>query len=157
MRAKVLEATRALRLDAEMRTLESSGLSAPEVAAAVGCEPAQIAGSTVFVADGEPVLCLASSADQVDVDLLCEALDCAVARPAAADEVRAATGFAAEGVPPLAHGVPVVLDERLLEHARVWAAGGDGHTLLGLDPRALAESSGARVARIAAPPPGAGP
>jgi prolyl-tRNA editing enzyme YbaK/EbsC (Cys-tRNA(Pro) deacylase) len=75
-------------------------------------------------------------------------LDCAEARQAQPDEVRAATGFPVGGVPPVAHDLPVVLDEALLAHDRVWAAGGDGNSLFEVDPRVLAERIGARVARL---------
>ena len=46
-------------------------------------------------------------------------------RQAQADEVRAATGFAIGGVPPFGHDLPVLFDEELLRHPRVWAAAGD--------------------------------
>jgi prolyl-tRNA editing enzyme YbaK/EbsC (Cys-tRNA(Pro) deacylase) len=111
---------------------------------------AQIAKSLVFIADGEPVLCIASGAHRVDLDRLCEALDCAEARQADADEVRAATGFAVGGVPPFGHGLPVVLDEALLDHESIWAAGGDGHSLFAIDPGRLASCTGAKVAPVAA-------
>ncbi len=52
------------------------------------------------------------------------------------------------GVPPFGHDLPVVMDEDLLEHDRVWAAGGDGHSLFDVDPRRLAECTHARVARV---------
>ena len=42
-----------------MRKLAESTPAAPEAAAAVGCEVAQIVRSIVFVAGEEPVLCLA--------------------------------------------------------------------------------------------------
>ena len=119
----------------------------------MGCELAQIAKSIVFVADGDPVLCVASGAHRIDVRRLCDALDAGEVRQAAPGEVRAATGFPIGGVPPFAHNLPVVFDEELLAHERVWAAGGDGNTLFEVDPRALAEGIGAQVASIAASSP----
>ena len=64
--------------------------------------------------------------------------------------MRAATGFPVGGVPPFGHGLSVILDEALLRHDRVWAAGGDGNTLFEVDPRKLADCVDARVASIAA-------
>lgn len=148
MREKVKIATQDLGLDVSVMTLTTSTRTVQEAAEAVGCDPARIAKSIVFVADGDPVLCVASGAARVDPDLLCGVLDCAEVRQAQPDEVRAATGFPVGGVPPLAHELPVVLDESLLIHARVWAAAGDGNSLFEVDPRALAERTGARVARI---------
>lgn len=148
MRARVKTAARELGLDVQVRTLAAPTRTVQEAATAVGCRPDEIAKAIVFVADGEPVVCVASGAGRVDVDALCEAIDCAEARQALPDEVRAATGFAVGGVPPFGHELPVVLDEALLEHGRVWAAGGDGNSLFEVDPRVLAERIGARVARL---------
>src|SRR4051812_41069922 len=139
-----------LRLDIRLRTLDAPTRTVAEAAAATGCEHARIAKSLVFVADGEPVVCVASGAHRVDVDRLCEVLDCAEARAAAPDEVRAATGYPVGSVPPFGHGLPVVLDEDLLRHERVWAAGGDCNTLFEVDPRVLAERTGARIAAVGA-------
>ena len=92
MREKVVTAARRLGLDVEVKTLPASTRTVAEAALAVGCEPAQIAKAIVFVADGEPVLVVASGAHRVDVNRLCEAFDCAEARPATASEACAATG-----------------------------------------------------------------
>lgn len=150
MRERVRARARELGLDVQVRTLEAPTRTVDEAAVAVGCEAARIAKSIVFVADGEPVLCVASGAHRIDLDLLCDVLDCADARPATPDEVRAATGFPVGGVAPFAHDLPVVMDETLLEHESVWAAGGDGNSLFEVDPRALAKCTGARVATVSA-------
>jgi prolyl-tRNA editing enzyme YbaK/EbsC (Cys-tRNA(Pro) deacylase) len=149
MREKVIKVARELGLEVDVTTLEAPTRTVPEAAAAVGCKAAEIAKSIVFVADGEPVLCIASGAHRIDPEKLCDALDCAEIRQAAPDEVRAATGFPVGGVPPFGHALPVVVDEALLRHDRVWAAGGDGNTLFEVDPRKLAECVGARIASVA--------
>ena len=149
VRDKVIDSARELGLRVDVRRLEGSTKTVPEAAAAVGCEEAEIAKSIVFIADGDPVVCIASGAHRIDLDKLAEALDVAEIRQAAADEVRAATGFAVGGVPPFGHGLPVVLDESLLEHDLVWAAGGDGHSLFAVDPRRLADCVSASIAPIA--------
>ena len=148
MRERVTQAVRAQGLDVRVETLESSTRTVEEAAAGLGCESAQIAKSVVFIADGEPVVCVASGAHRVDQRKLCDALDCAEARPASPAEVRAATGFAVGGVPPLGHGLPVIFDEALLRHDCVWAAGGDGHTVFSVAPRRLAGCTDAIVAPI---------
>ena len=151
MREKVIQAAKELGLEVDVTTLDEPTRTVPEAAAAVGCQAAEIAKSIVFVADGEPIVAVASGAHRVDTEKLCLALDCAEIRQAAADEVRAATGFPVGGVPPFGHALPVVLDEELLRHDRVWAAGGDGNTLFEVDPRKLADCVDARIASIAAP------
>jgi len=84
----------------------------------------------------------------VDVDRLALAFDCAELRQASADEVQAATGFKVGGVPPFGHGLPVLIDQALLEHGSIYAAGGDGNTLFEVDPRRLVEVTGARVVEV---------
>lgn len=148
MKAKVADSARELGLELSVQRLESSTRTVSDAAAAVGCEEAEIAKSILFVADGEPVVCIASGEHRIDTDKLADALDVAVVRQAAPDEVRAATGFAIGGVPPFGHGLPVVFDEALLRHPRVWAAAGDPHSLFCADPRKLADCTAATVAAV---------
>lgn len=150
MREKVVTAARGLGLDVSVTTLDQPTHTVAQAASAVGCGECQIAKSIVFIADGEPVVCVTSGAHRVDLDLLCEALDCAEARPATADEVRAATGFPVGGVPPFGHDLPVLFDAALLDEQRVFAAGGDGNTLFEVDPRSLAACTKARIVPLGA-------
>jgi prolyl-tRNA editing enzyme YbaK/EbsC (Cys-tRNA(Pro) deacylase) len=151
MNERVLTAARELGLQVDMTTFERPTRTADEAAKAVGCEPGKIAKSIVFVVDGDPVVVVASGAKRIDPDAVCEVLDSAEARPATADEVRAATGFAPGGVPPFSHGLPVVIDRALLEQGSVWAAGGDGNTIFEVDARKLAACTHAVVAPVGAP------
>src|SRR5919109_5661125 len=114
MRDKVIATARELGLELDVQHLDASTRTVAEAADAVGCDEAEIAKSIVFVADGEPVLCIASGGHRVDTEKLAEALDVAELRQAAPDEVRAATGFPVGGVPPFGHDLTVVLDEALL-------------------------------------------
>ena len=150
MRDKVLADARELGLDLTVERLEASTRTVRDAAQAVGCQEAQIAKSIVFIADGDPVICVASGEHRVDLDKLADALDVAEVRQAGPDEVRAATGFAVGGVPPFANGLPVVFDEALLRHERVWAAGGDAQSLFCVDPRELVACTEAQTAEIAA-------
>ncbi len=149
MREKVAASARELGLDVEVQRLDTSTRTVGEAAQAVGCQEAEIAKSIVFVADGEPVVVVASGGHRVDIDKLALAFDCAEVRQASADEVRAATGFPVGGVPPFGHGLPVVFDSALLDHERVWAAAGDPHSLFCVNPRELLGCTGARVAEVA--------
>src|SRR3954462_4656393 len=148
MRTKVADSARKLGLQVEVQRLGNSTKTVTQAAEAVGCEEAEIAKSIVFVADGEPVVCVASGRHRIDTDKLADALDVAEVRQAAAEEVRAATGFAVGGVPPFGHDLPVLFDEALLEHERVWAAAGDPHSLFEVDPRELARCVEARVVAV---------
>src|SRR5919201_2749325 len=127
MREKVISTARELGLDVEVRTLDQPTRTVAEAATALDVEPGQIAKSLVFLADGEPMVIVASGAHRVDVDQLALACDCAVIDKATPDDVRAATGFPVGGVPPFGHGLPLLMDETLLEQGVVYAAGGDGN------------------------------
>ena len=153
MRSRLAECARDLGLEIDVRRLEASTRTVKDAAIAVGCEESQIAKSIVFVADGDPVVCIASGRHRIDTDRLADVLDVAEVRQAAADEVRASTGFAIGGVPPFGHDLPVLFDESLLDHGRVWAAGGDPHSLFCVDPRKLAECVKARVVAVGEQPP----
>jgi prolyl-tRNA editing enzyme YbaK/EbsC (Cys-tRNA(Pro) deacylase) len=150
MRDRLAERARELGLDVRVRRLEASTRTVKDAAEAVGCDEAEIAKSIVFVADGDPVVCVASGRHRIDVDKLADELDVAEVRQATPGEVRAATGYAIGGVPPFGHDVPVLFDEALLEHERVWAAAGDPHSLFCVDPRRLADSIRARVVAVGA-------
>jgi prolyl-tRNA editing enzyme YbaK/EbsC (Cys-tRNA(Pro) deacylase) len=150
MRDRLADRARELGLEIRVERLQASTRTVRDAAEAVGCQEAEIAKSIVFVADGEPVLCVASGRHRIDTDKLVDVLDVAEVRQAAADEVRAATGYAIGGVPPFGHDLPVLFDESLMEHERVWAAAGDPHSLFCVDPRELAESIRARVVAVGA-------
>lgn len=149
MREKVVRAARELGLEVDVKTLERPTRTVGEAATAVGCSEGQIAKTLVFVADGDPVLVVASGAHRVDVAVLCEIFDVAEVRQASADEVRVATGYPVGGVSPLGcDGLPVAFDEDLMQYDLIYVAGGDGNTLFAVEPRTLAESVKAVIARL---------
>jgi prolyl-tRNA editing enzyme YbaK/EbsC (Cys-tRNA(Pro) deacylase) len=145
MKERVIRGARELGLEVEVQHLAESTRTVGDAAHAVGCQEAEIAKSIVFIADGDPVVCIASGEHRIDPDKIAEALDVAEIRQASTAEVRAATGYAIGGVPPLGHGLPVIFDEALLRHERIWAAAGDDHSLFCVAPRKLADGTGARV------------
>ena len=149
MRDRLAECARDLGLQVDLQRLEASTRTVKDAASAVGCDESEIAKSIVFVADGDPVVCVASGRHRIDTEKLADVLDVAEVRQAAADEVRAATGFAVGGVPPFGHDLPVLFDETLLEHERVWVAGGDPYSLFAVDPAELVRCVKARVAAVA--------
>jgi len=148
MRDRLAECARDLGLSLEVQRLEASTRTVRDAAVAVGCEESEIAKTIVFVADGDPVVCVASGRHRIDTERLADVLDVAEVRQAAADEVRAATGFAIGGVPPFGHDLPILFDESLLEHELVWAAAGDPHSLFRVNPRKLADCVDARVVAV---------
>lgn len=143
-----MRGARELGLEVHVQRLEASTRTVGDAAKAVGCQEAEIAKSIVFVADGDPVVCIASGRHRIDLDKLADALDVAEVRQAGASEVRAATGFAIGGVPPFGHGLPVVFDRALLDHEQVWAAAGDPHSLFRVSPQELLDCTDANVADV---------
>lgn len=148
MREKVIDSAKRLGLEVDVRHLPRTSETVAQAAEAVGCGEWRIARSTVFVADGDPVLCVVSGGHPIDPDLLADVLDVVEVRLATPDEVRAATGFPVSGVPPFGHGLPVVLDQALMEHDTVWTAGGDGRCVLEIEPHRLASCTSATVAVV---------
>jgi prolyl-tRNA editing enzyme YbaK/EbsC (Cys-tRNA(Pro) deacylase) len=149
VKENVIREARELGLELDVQRLSESTRTVSDAARAVGCQEAEIAKSIVFVADGDPVVCIASGQHRIDPDKVADAVDAAEVRQASASEVRAATGYAVGGVPPFGHGLPVIFDEALLRHERVWAAAGDDHSLFAVDPRRLADCVTATVAPVA--------
>jgi len=148
VRDRLADCARDLGIRVQVKRLEASTRTVADAAVAVGCEEAEIAKSIVFVADGDPIVCVASGQHRVDTGKVADALDVAEVRQAAAEEVRAATGFAIGGVPPFGHDLPVLFDEALLRHRRVWAAAGDPNSLFEVDPRKLAGCIRARIVAL---------
>ena len=112
-----------------MRALDDSARTAQEAAEALGIEVGQIASSLVFLADGEPVLVIASGGHRVDEIQLAAVLEVNHITKASADDVRKATGFAIGGVAPVGHPKPLrtIVDIALSRYDEVWAAGGHPH------------------------------
>jgi prolyl-tRNA editing enzyme YbaK/EbsC (Cys-tRNA(Pro) deacylase) len=152
---RVQDALRAAGFANEVVELPDAARTAAEAAAAVGCAPAQIVKSLVFVGrvSGRPVLVAASGGHRVDEAAVAAAVGEPVGK-APPDLVRERTGFAIGGVPPLGHAEPLrtLVDEALLGHDRIWAAAGHPHAVFALTPDELVRMTGGEVARVGAAP-----
>jgi Cys-tRNA(Pro) deacylase len=139
-------------VEVDVRTFPQGTRTAQEAAAAVGVEVGQIVKSLVFACGGRPVLALVSGANRADEALLAEAFGEAAVGRASADEVRAWTGFAIGGVPPVGHpeALDTVVDEDLLRYAVVWAAAGTPTDVFAISPDDLVRVTDGQVVRIAA-------
>ncbi|MCY4454150.1 MAG: YbaK/EbsC family protein [Immundisolibacterales bacterium] len=143
---RVRGALEALALDCEVLTLPGSTRTAEEAAAAVGCSVGEIAKSLVFRGGERAVVAIMSGDNRLDTGKLAEALGHKVSR-ADADFVRAATGFAIGGVPPLGHATPapVFMDADLFRFDRIWAAAGSPFSVFAIEPARLRDAGGAAV------------
>ncbi len=139
------DAFEVLEFDAGTRT-------AAEAADAIGCTVSQIAKSLVFrgKTSGEAILVVTSGSNRVDEKkvgtLAGEKID-----RADADFVRAATGFAIGGVPPVSHTRPpkILLDADLQIFEDLWAAAGTPHAVFRLTPDQLATLTQAAYCDVA--------
>ena len=149
---RVRDALLALELPADIHRLTDSTRTAPEAAAAVGCELGAIVKSLVFRgADTHtPVLALVSGDNRADEAKLEASIGECVERPDAA-YVREVTGYAIGGIPPVGHPHPVrtVMDEDLLRFETVWAAAGHPHAVFPIAPAELATAADALVLPLA--------
>jgi len=130
--------------------------TATEAAAAIGCEVAEIAKSLIFRTrdSGRPVLVIASGSNRVNEKALAKRLSGLLGgeklERADAEFVRANTGFAIGGVPPLGHLVPpvTVIDRDLTALPRLWAAAGTPNAVFPLTPDDLVRLTGGVVETI---------
>ena len=148
--ARVQAALLAAGVDARIEEFPSSTRTAQEAAATVGTSVAQIVKSLVFLADGRPILALVSGANRLDTAKLAQIAGAKIMR-ADADSVRAATGYAIGGVPPvgLATPLPVYCDRDLMRYAEVWAAAGTPHAVFSIAPETLARITNAEIVDLA--------
>ena len=132
----------------EVKEFPVSTRTSAEAAAAIGCAVGQIAKSLVFrgARSGQAVLIVASGANRVDPAKAEALLGEAIGRADAAF-VRAATGFAIGGVPPVGHDRPLatLIDRDLLAYDEIWAAAGTPNAVFRLTPDDLGELTGGRV------------
>jgi prolyl-tRNA editing enzyme YbaK/EbsC (Cys-tRNA(Pro) deacylase) len=148
---RVRNEARRLGLNAAIMEMAASTRTAPDAAAACGCEVAQIVKSLVFRGgeSGKPYLMLVSGSNRLNETGVAAILGEVLTRPDA-DYVREVTGFAIGGVPPFAHALPmqVFIDEDLVRFETVWAAAGTPRAVFAVSPSALVKALGAKVIKV---------
>ncbi len=158
---RVLDAASRKGVTLEVTRFEQSTHTAAEAALAVGADIGQIVKSLVFVVpsdDGlEPLLCLVSGPNRVDLARLAAVVGGPDVRRATAHEARELTGFAIGGIPPIGHSRPVraIMDPDLGRFPVVWAAAGLPTAVFPVPPGTLRVLANAMVAPITEAPPAA--
>lgn len=149
---RVQEALAAHGLGLEVREFPASTRTAEDAAAAIGCTVAQIAKSLIFrgKTSDRPVLVIASGANRVDEKKISALIGEKIGK-ADAEFVRARTGFAIGGVPPVGHlEAPItVIDRDLLALEEIWAAAGTPNAVFRLTPGDLTALTAGQVAEVA--------
>jgi prolyl-tRNA editing enzyme YbaK/EbsC (Cys-tRNA(Pro) deacylase) len=139
----------------DIRVFDDSTHTAEEAAATVDAELGQIVKSLVFVTprddgDPEPVLCLVSGPNRVDLARLAAVTGSLDVRRATAREAQELTGFTIGGIPPFGHARPVrtIMDPDLTQYQVVWAAAGTSTAVFPVPPATLRILANATVAPI---------
>ena len=152
---RVVDAAARKGVTLDVQVFNESTHTAGDAAAAVDAELGQIVKSLVFVApeaDGtlEPVICLVSGPNRVDMARLAAVAGEPDVRRATANEARELTGFSIGGIPPIGFSRPirVIMDPDLGRFPVVWAAAGTPTAVFPVPPGTLRVLSNAHVAPI---------
>ena len=152
---RVRDAAARKGVDLEIRVFDESTHTAAAAAAAVNAELGQIVKSLVFAAPGEdgalePVICLVSGPNRVDLARLAAVTGDRDIRRATAREAQELTGFVIGGIPPFGHVRPVrtIMDPDLGRFPVVWAAAGTPTAVFPVPPATLRILANATVAPI---------
>jgi len=151
---RVLDAAARKGVTLEVTRFDGSTHTAAEAAAAVGAELGQIVKSLVFVAHAddspEPLLCLVSGPNRVDLARLAAVTGESDVRRASAREAHELTGFSIGGIPPIGHSrsIRVIMDPDLGRYPIVWAAAGLPTAVFPVPPGTLRVLANATVAPI---------
>jgi prolyl-tRNA editing enzyme YbaK/EbsC (Cys-tRNA(Pro) deacylase) len=152
---RVVDAAARKGVTLDVRVFSESTHTAEDAANAVGAELGQIVKSLVFVAPAEagalePILCLVSGPNRVDLARLAAVTGEPEIRRASANEARELTGYTIGGIPPIGHGraIRVVMDPDLGRFPVVWAAAGTPTAVFPVAPGTLRMLANAHVAPI---------
>lgn len=155
---RVQEAALRKGVTLEIRVFDASTHTAEDAARAVDAEIGQIVKSLVFVAPGpdgtlEPIVCLVSGPNRVDLAQLALVSGERDIRRASAREAKDLTGFSIGGIPPIGHLRPlrVIMDPDLGRFPTVWAAAGLPTAVFSVPPATLVMLANASVSPITEP------
>ena len=161
---RVLEAAARKGVVLDVTVFDQSTHTAADAAAALDVELGQIVKSLVFVAPGadgelEPIVCLVSGPNRVDLARLALVTGERDVRRATAREADELTGFTIGGIPPFGHVRPtrVIMDPDLSPYQVVWAAAGLPTAVFPVPPGTLRTLANAMVAPITEQPQPAEP
>jgi len=148
---KVQDALQDLGFELTVIEHAESTRTAEEAAERVGVTLGQIVKSLIFQGktSGKPILVLTSGSNRVDEKQI-KSYAGEKIRRADADFVRAVTGYAIGGVPPIAHvqQMETYLDEDLLQYDVIWAAAGTPKAVFELTPNNLQKMTQGKVAKV---------
>ena len=125
--------------------------TAQEAADQAGCELGQIVKSLIFrgKTSGKPILVLTSGPNRVNEKRISDYVGEPIGK-ADADFVRAVTGYAIGGVPPIGHAqqMETYLDEDFQKYRTIWAAAGTPNAIFELKTEDLQPMTGGKLVRV---------
>ncbi|MEO5884590.1 MAG: YbaK/EbsC family protein [Candidatus Limnocylindrales bacterium] len=152
---RVLEAAARKGVTLDVVAFDESTHTAVEAATAVDADLGQIVKSLVFVVPGddglpEPIVCLVSGPNRVDLARLAAVVGEPEIRRATAREANDLTGFVIGGIPPIGFSrtLRVIMDPDLGRYPTVWAAAGLPTAVFQVPPATLRILANAMVAPI---------
>src|SRR5215216_1567038 len=148
---KIQDQLKSLGYDYTVIEHAESTRTAQEAAERAGCELGQIVKSLIFRGkdSGKPILVLTSGVNRVDENRISRYAGEPIGR-ADADFVRAVTGFAIGGVPPVGHiqTMETYIDEDFLQYPTIWAAAGTPNAIFELKTEDLHKMTNGKVVRV---------
>ena len=137
-------------LDISVVELDKSTRTAQLAAEALCTELGSIVKSLVFMADDKPALVLVAGDRRADIKKLAQVLEAQKVEIADADTVRAKTGFAIGGVPPVGHHAPLptIIDRSLGRFETVYAAAGAPNAVFPIAYDMLLQITAGQVADV---------
>jgi Cys-tRNA(Pro) deacylase len=150
---RVAAELRAAAVEAVLEEFPEGAATAEAAAQAIGCSLAEVVKSLVFVCDRSSVLVLVPGDRRADEAKVAAATGTREVRVAHAREVLAATGYPPGAVAPFALSAidTVLLEQSVLQHARIWVGAGSPSHMAGLPPRELQRLAGAKTADLVVP------
>ncbi len=149
---RVQAALAAMGQDIRVLEFAASTATAPQAAAAAGCELGAIVKSLLFLVNDQPVMVLTAGDRMVDQKRLGALYGLGKKKVKLADAQTAAqiTGYAVGGVPPvgLASPLPVLIDDSLARFQTVWAAAGAPNAIFQIAYSKLIEITSGRVVSL---------
>ena len=156
---RVLDVAARKGVTLEVTVFPETTHTAADAARVVGAEIGQIVKSLIFVVSTdegelEPIVCLVSGGNRVDLERLAAVVGRRDVRRATAREADELTGFTIGGIPPFGHErrTRVIMDPDLGRYEIVWAAAGLPTAVFPVAPAILRMLADAHVAPIAEEP-----
>lgn len=133
-------------IDAEIIHLEEATLTVADAAEVMGVQPAQIIKTVLFLADGEPVLVIASGLARIAWKRLADYLGVSRRRlkTGNAEQVQTITGYVVGAVPPFGHRekLRTIVEQSVYEQTVMYGGGGEIDALMRVETAVLRQIVG---------------